>query len=178
LDVSKFGLIYAGAQKNIGIAGTTLVMIREDLLTPARKLPKMLRYEVQAKDGSRHNTPPAFPIYMSGLVFKWILEQGGPEKLHGKNVEKAKLIYDVLDSSKFYTGHARGDSRSLMNITFRTPSEQLDDLFVKEAGKNGMDQLKGHRSTGGMRASTYNAFPREGCVALAQFMKEFERTHG
>lgn len=178
IDVTKFGMIYAGAQKNVGIAGTTLVIIREDLLKPARKLPTMLRYEVHAKDGSRHNTPPAFAIYLSGLVFKWILKQGGLEAMHKRNVEKAKLIYDVLDTSKFYKGHARPDSRSLMNLTFKTPNEQLDDLFVQEALKNGMDQLKGHRSTGGVRASIYNAFPREGCVALAQFMREFERTKG
>ncbi len=178
MDVTKFGMIYAGAQKNIGIAGTTLVIIREDLLTPARKLPTMLRYEVHAKDQSRHNTPPAFAIYLSGLVFKWILSQGGLAALAKRNTEKAKHIYDVLDASKFYRGHARKDSRSLMNITFRTPSEQLDELFVKEAQKAGMEQLKGHRSTGGMRASTYNAMPVAGCKALADFMREFERTNG
>ncbi|MCC6678070.1 MAG: 3-phosphoserine/phosphohydroxythreonine transaminase [Phycisphaerales bacterium] len=178
MDVTKFGMIYAGAQKNIGIAGTTLAIIREDLLKPARKLPTMLKYEVHAKDQSRHNTPPAFAIYMSGLVFKWILKQGGLATLHQKNVEKAKLIYDVLDSSKFYKGHARADSRSLMNITFKTPSEALDEAFLKEAQKHGMEQLKGHRSTGGIRASTYNAFPREGCVALAQLMKDFEKKNG
>lgn len=178
MDISKYGMIYAGAQKNIGIAGTTLAIIRDDLLKPARKLPTMLKYETHAKDQSRHNTPPAFAIYMSGLVFKWILKQGGLAALHQKNIEKAKLIYDVLDSSKFYKGHARVDSRSPMNITFKTPSEALDDAFIKEATKNGMDQLKGHRSTGGVRASTYNAFPREGCVALAQLMKDFEQKNG
>lgn len=178
IDVSRFGLIYAGAQKNIGIAGTTMVIIREDLLKAVRKLPTMLRYEVHAKDQSRHNTPPALAIYMSGLVFKWILKMGGLEKMHARNVDKAKVIYDVLDSSKFYRGHARGDSRSLMNITFKTPSEALDEMFVKEALKQGMDQLKGHRSTGGVRASVYNAFPKSGCEALASFMREFERKHG
>lgn len=178
IDVSRFGLIYAGAQKNVGIAGTTLVIIREDLLKPARKLPTMLKYEVHAKDQSRHNTPPAFAIYLSGLVFKWILSQGGLAAMHQRNVEKAGIIYDAIDATPFYKGHARPDSRSLMNITFKTPSEQLDELFVKEAFKNGMDQLKGHRSTGGVRASTYNAFPREGCVALAQFMKDFAQKHG
>jgi phosphoserine aminotransferase len=183
IDISKFGIVYAGAQKNVGIAGVTLVIVREDLLRPVRKLPTMLRYEVHAKDQSRHNTPPVFAIYMSGLVFKWILRQGGLAEMHRRNVEKAKLIYDVLDSSKFYRGHARADSRSLMNVTFRVSpeikdAERLDELFVKEALQEGMDQLKGHRSTGGMRASIYNAFPREGCVALAQFMREFERKHG
>lgn len=182
-DYNKFGLVYAGAQKNIGIAGTTLVVIREDLLKPARKLPTMLKYETHAKDESRHNTPPAFAIYMSGLVFKWILKQGGVDALHKRNVEKAKIIYDVLDISKFYKAHARADSRSLMNLLFKVSpevknSEQLDDLFIKEALKHGMDQLKGHRSTGGVRASIYNAFPRDGCVALAQFMKDFEAKNG
>ncbi|MFA6045409.1 MAG: 3-phosphoserine/phosphohydroxythreonine transaminase [Phycisphaerales bacterium] len=178
MDFTKFGLVYAGAQKNIGIAGTTLVVIRDDLLKPVRKLPLMLQYQVHAKDGSRHNTPPAFAMYLSGLVFKWILKQGGLATLHQKNLEKAGLIYEVIDGSGFYKGHARKDSRSLMNITFRTPSEALDDLFVKEALKHGMDQLKGHRSTGGMRASTYNAMPREGCKALADFMREFEKKNG
>ncbi len=178
IDISKFGLIYAGAQKNVGIAGTTLAIIREDLLKPVRPLPTMLKYEVHAKDQSRHNTPPAFAIYMSGLVFKWILAQGGLEAMHQKNMAKAKQIYDVLDSSKFWKGHAEVGSRSLMNITFRTPNEQLDELFVKEAGKASMDQLKGHRSTGGVRASTYNAMSMEGCKALADFMRDFEKKNG
>lgn len=178
IDFTKFGMVYGGAQKNVGIAGTTFCIIRDDLLKPVRKLPLMLKYETHAKDGSRHNTPPAFAIYVSGLVFKWILSQGGLAKLQKHNEDKAKIIYDVLDSSKFYKGHARPDSRSSMNITFRTPSEQLDDLFVKEALKQGMDQLKGHRSTGGMRASVYNAFPVVGCKALADFMREFERKNG
>ncbi len=178
LNISDYGLIYAGAQKNIGIAGTTLVIIREDLLKPARKLPTMLRYEVHAKDQSRHNTPPVFAIYLSGLVFKWILAQGGVAALHKRNMEKAKIIYDVLDSSGFYKAHSTKESRSLMNITFKCPTEALDDQFVKEAQKNGMDQLKGHRATGGMRASTYNAMPRAGCEALAQFMREFEKKNG
>ncbi len=178
MDFNKFGMVYAGAQKNIGIAGTTLVVIREDLLKPARQLPTMLRYEVHAKDGSRHNTPPVAAIYLSGLVFKWIQKQGGLATLHKLNMEKAQLIYGVLDSSSFYKGHAKNDSRSLMNITFRTPSAELDDKFIKEALAAGMDQLKGHRSTGGMRASVYNAFPRKGCEALAQFMKEFEKKNG
>jgi len=178
-DFSKFGLVYAGAQKNIGIAGTTLVVVHEDLLKRnPRELPGMLQYRVHAKDESRHNTPPVFAIYFSGLVFKWILKQGGLDAIFKRNVEKAGLIYDVLDKSSFYKAHARKDSRSLMNITFRTPTAELDDKFVAEAKAQGMDQLKGHRATGGMRASTYNAFPRAGCEALAQFMREFERKNG
>ncbi len=184
VDVSKFGLIYAGAQKNVGIAGTTLTIIREDLLKPARKLPLMLKYETHAKDGSRHNTPPAFAIYLSGLVFKWILAQGGLAEIHKRNMEKAGLIYGALDEcSAFYQGHAHPGSRSLMNITFRVaPSvknaEALDEQFIKEAGKHGMDSMKGHRATGGIRASTYNAFPRDGCVALAQFIQDFAKRNG
>jgi phosphoserine aminotransferase len=179
MDFTKFGLVYAGAQKNLGAAGTTVVVIRDDMLarTP-RELPLMLKYSTHAKDESRYNTPPVFAIYICGLVFKWILKEGGLEVMGKRNSEKAKLIYDVLDASKFYKAHARADSRSLMNITFKCPSEQLDDMFIKEAGKLGIDGLKGHRATGGMRASTYNAMPREGCVALAQFMRDFEKKNG
>lgn len=187
IDVSKFGLIYAGAQKNMGAAGTTVLWVRDDVIERCNKdLPSMLRYGVHAKDGSRHNTPPVFPIYVVGLVMKWIKQfeyAGAPGKkgvdaMAVYNRDKAKLVYDVLDASKFYKGHARGDSRSLMNLTFRTPSEALDEKFVKEAKAQGMDGLKGHRATGGMRASMYNAFPMEGAKALAAFMKEFERTNG
>jgi phosphoserine aminotransferase len=178
-DVTKFGVVYAGAQKNVGIAGVSLAFIRDDLLArKPRELPLMLQYRVMAKEESRHNTPPVFPIYMSGLVFKWIIKQGGLAAMHARNVEKAGILYEVLDQSKFYTGHARPDSRSLMNVTFKTPSAALDEKFVAEALKNGMDNLKGHRATGGMRASIYNAMPREGCVALASFMREFERVNG
>jgi len=179
IDVSRYGMIYAGAQKNTGAAGTTLVIIREDLLErKPRELPVMAQYRVHAADGSRHNTPPAFAIYISGLTFKWILRHGGLAAMERHNVEKAGLIYGVLDASGFYKGHADRSSRSLMNITFRTPSVELDDRFLAEAGKAGMDGLKGHRATGGMRASVYNAFPRAGCEALAQFMREFERKNG
>jgi phosphoserine aminotransferase len=139
----------------------------------------MENYATHAKGESRHNTPPAFAIYMSGLVFKWILKQGGVVKMHERNMEKAGLIYKAIDDSKgFFKGHARSDSRSLMNITFRCPTAELDDKFIAEALKNRMDQLKGHRATGGVRASVYNAMPREGCVALAQFMNEFARVNG
>lgn len=187
VDFTKFGMVYAGAQKNLGVAGTTIVVIREDLMDrkpidrdgQPREIPGMLRYKVHAKDESRHNTPPTGPIYVSGQVFKWILKQGGLEAMAKHNVEKAALIYKAIDdSSGFFKGHARKDSRSLMNITFRCPKPELDDLFLKEAEKNGMDGMKGHRATGGMRASSYNAMPRAGCEALASFMREFCRKNG
>jgi len=178
-DLTKYGLTYAGAQKNLGAAGTTIVVVHEGLLErKPRELPLMAQYRVHAKDESRHNTPPVFNIYVCGLVFKWILKEGGLEVMGARNAAKATLIYDVLDGSKFFKGHARADSRSLMNITFRTPTEAFDDLFIKEAGKAGMDGLKGHRATGGMRASVYNAFPMKGAEAMASFMKEFERKNG
>ena len=179
IDVSKFGLIYAGAQKNLGPAGTTLVIVRKDLLEAApRPLPTMMSYKVFAEKESRPNTPPVFPIYVVGLVFKWILAQGGLEPIAQRNSAKARIIYDAIDASDFYTGHAREDSRSLMNIAFRSPSPDLDKKFLAEALAEGMDNLKGHRSIGGMRASVYNAFPAQGCEVLAQFMREFERKNG
>ena len=180
VDISKFGLIYAGAQKNLGPAGTTVVIIRKDLLERApRPLPTLLKYKSYAGEKqSRPNTPPVFPIYVVGLVFKWILGQGGLAPIAERNKAKAKIIYDVIDSSGFYNGHAREDSRSLMNISFRTPDADTDKLFIAEALKEGMDNLKGHRSIGGLRASVYNAFPTEGCETFAQFMREFERRHG
>ncbi|MBX3357376.1 MAG: 3-phosphoserine/phosphohydroxythreonine transaminase [Phycisphaeraceae bacterium] len=179
IDFTKFGLVYAGAQKNLGAAGTTIVVIREDLLERCPKeVPTMLQYRVHAKDGSRHNTPPVSAVYIVGLVMKWIKAQGGLEVMAKHNQAKAKQIYDVLDSSSFYTGHAEKASRSLMNITFRCPSEALDEKFVKAAGAAGFDGCKGHRATGGMRASTYNAFPAAGAKAFAEFMREFERTNG
>jgi phosphoserine aminotransferase len=181
LDISKFGLIYAGAQKNVGIAGTTLVIIREDLLDLHKKLGKKLftmeTYATHAKGESRHNTPPAFPIYVSGLVFKWILSQGGLETMHKHNMDKAAIVYKAIDAG-FYKGHARPDSRSAMNVLFRCPTPELDDKFIAEALKHGMDQLKGHRSTGGVRASIYNAMPKAGCEAIAQFMADFAKRNG
>jgi phosphoserine aminotransferase len=181
LDISKFGLIYAGAQKNVGVAGTTLIIIREDLLDLHKKLNKKLftmeTYATHAKGESRHNTPPAFPIYVSGLVFKWILSQGGLAAMHQRNMEKAAIIYKAIDAG-FYKGHARSDSRSAMNILFKCPTPELDDKFIAEALKNGMDQLKGHRSTGGVRASVYNAMPKAGCEAIAQFMTDFAKRNG
>lgn len=178
IDVNKYGLIYAGAQKNLGPAGVTLVIIREDLLKAVRDLPPMLQYATHAENDSRYNTPPVFAIYLVGQVFKWILGQGGLAKMAEHNQRKAKPIYDVLDSSSFFRGTARPDSRSLMNITFRAPSEDLEKKFIAEAKKQGFDGLKGHRSVGGMRASVYNAFPEAGTKALAEFMREFERTNG
>ncbi|HYP26542.1 MAG TPA: 3-phosphoserine/phosphohydroxythreonine transaminase [Blastocatellia bacterium] len=179
IDVSKYALIYAGAQKNLAPAGVTLVIIREDLLARSPEgLPTMLDYNTHAKEKSLYNTPPVFTIYVLGLVTKWLIERGGLEGIARHNEEKAKLLYDALDSSGFYRGHAEPDSRSLMNVTFRLPSEELEKQFVAEATRAGLDGLKGHRSVGGCRASIYNAFPREGVEALVSFMKEFERTHG
>ncbi len=179
LDVSKYALIYAGAQKNLAPAGVTLVVIREDLLARSPEgLPIMLDYNTHAKEKSLYHTPPAFTIYVLGLVTKWLLEQGGLEGVAQRNEEKAKILYDALDSTDFYRGHAEPDSRSLMNVTFKLPSDELDKQFVAEATRAGLDGLKGHRSVGGCRASIYNAFPREGVEALVSFMKEFERTHG
>lgn len=180
LDVTKFGLIYAGAQKNLGTAGTTVVIVHEDLAKKkVRENPEFLRYETFAANESRPNTPPTFNIYLTGQVFKWILRKGGLEPMAKFNAEKAKLIYDAVDGSGgFYKGHARPDSRSLMNITFRLPTEELDTKFISEAAKQGMVDMKGHRSTGGVRASVYNAMPRAGCVKLVDFMKEFMKKNG
>lgn len=176
IDWSKYGVVYAGAQKNLGIAGTTIVVVREDLLERRpRELPIVNQYRAQVAEHSRYNTPPVFAIYACGLMFKWILKQGGLQAIHERNVRKAGLIYDVLSGSKFYRPHAERSSRSLMNITFRCPTEQLDDLFVKEAQAHGLENIKGHRAAGGMRVSTYNAMPEAGCNAMAEFMKDFEK---
>jgi len=175
-DVSKFGLIYAGAQKNLGPAGVTIVIIREDLLERSQDtLHTMLNYKIHAENNSLYNTPPVFGIYIIGLVAKWLLNLGGLEAIAKINDEKAKLIYDAIDNSNgFYRGHADKDSRSKMNITFRLPSEELEKKFVKEATEKGLVGLKGHRSVGGLRASVYNAFPVEGAKALVDFMKDFQ----
>jgi len=179
IDVTKYGFIYAGGQKNLGPAGTVLVIVRKDLLERnVRDMPWMLDYALAAKKESRFNTPPTFGVYLMGQVFKWILEQGDLESMKAYNERKAGLIYSVLDSSSFYKSHATKDSRSMMNLTFKTTSEDLDKKFIAEAGAIGMDALKGHRSVGGMRATMYNAFPEAGCEALAQFMKEFEAKNG
>lgn len=180
VDVSKYGLIYAGAQKNAGPAGVTVVIIREDMLerVPAN-LPVMLDYKVLSESGSLHNTPPCYSIYIVGLVMKWLKGLGGLSEIQKINEKKAGLVYKAIDNSGgFYRGHAAVESRSLMNIPFRLPSEDLEKLFVKESEKQGLIGLKGHRSVGGLRASVYNALPMESVQALVQFMAEFQKTQG
>ena len=179
IDITRYGLIYAGAQKNLGPSGVTLVIVREDLLARSSKsLPTMLNYAVHAENGSMYNTPPCFGIYLIGLVAKWALAEGGLPALASRNERKAARLYAEIDRTGFYRGHAQKDSRSLMNLTFRLPNEELEKLFVKETTAAGFDGLKGHRSVGGMRASIYNAFPEDGVEGLVEFMKEFERKHG
>ena len=179
IDVSRYGLIYAGAQKNLAPAGVTLVIIREDLLARSPKaLPTVLQYSVQAENKSMYNTPPVFAIYVMRLVLAWLLESGGLEAIEKVNVRKADKLYAEIDRTGFYRGHALPDSRSRMNVTFRLPSEELEKRFAKEATAAGLDGLKGHRSVGGMRASIYNAFPEAGVDALVEFMREFERKNG
>ncbi|SJZ68913.1 phosphoserine aminotransferase apoenzyme [Pilibacter termitis] len=173
-DVSKFGVIYAGAQKNIGPAGLTVVIIREDLLNTAPVISSMLDYAIQASNHSLYNTPPTFAIYLSQLVFEWVKSLGGVEVMEKQNREKSAILYDFIDSSQFYTSPVKKEYRSLNNIPFVTPTSELDALFVKEATAQGFESIKGHRSVGGMRASLYNAFEREGVEKLVQFMKEFE----
>ncbi len=179
IDVSRHALIYAGAQKNMGPAGVTLVIVREDLLarSPAA-LPAMLSYAVHAENGSLYNTPPVFAIYLLGLVARWLIDQGGLEAIAAVNERKAAKLYAEIDRSGFYRGTAQKDSRSRMNVTFRLPSEELEQQFVKEAENTGLDGLKGHRSAGGVRASIYNAFPEEGIDALVTFMRDFEKRNG
>ena len=179
IDVAGTGLIYGGAQKNLGPAGVTLVIIRKDLAERgSESLPATLRYAVVAKHGSRYNTPPVFAIYLFGLVMQWLKAQGGLAAIETVNRRKASLLYDTIDGSDFYRGTAQAESRSLMNVTFRLPSEELEARFVQEATAAGLSGLKGHRSVGGQRASIYNAFPEAGVAALVAFMREFERTHG
>jgi phosphoserine aminotransferase len=176
IDVQKFGLIYAGAQKNLAPAGATLVIIREDLLarTPST-LPTMLQYPVHVENGSMYNTPPVFTIYIMRLVLKWLLKEGGLGVMARRNAAKAEKLYAEIDRTGFYRGHAEKDSRSRMNVTFRLPTEELEKAFAKEATAAGLDGLKGHRSVGGLRASIYNAFPESGVDALVAFMRDFER---
>ena len=179
IDVSKHALIYSGAQKNLGAAGVTVVIIRDDMLTrSAASLPAMLSYAVHAENGSLYNTPPVFAIYVLGLVVRWLIAQGGLESIADVNERKAAKLYAEIDRTGFYRGTAQKDSRSMMNVTFRLPSEELEKQFVKDAEKAGMDGLKGHRSAGGIRASIYNAFPEDGVDALTAFMREFERRNG
>jgi phosphoserine aminotransferase len=179
-DVSKFAMIYAGAQKNLGPSGVTVVILRPDMLERANaNVPTMLRYDTHVKNNSLYNTPPTFGIYMLGLVLEWAKEQGGLEALAKMNQEKAALIYDVIDQSEgFYKGHAEKGSRSLMNITFRLASEELEKQFLAEAKAAGFVGLNGHRSVGGCRASTYNAVPYESCKALSEFMIDFQKKNG
>jgi phosphoserine aminotransferase len=178
IDVRKYGIIYAGAQKNLGPSGVVLVIIRNDLVEAGSKsLPTMLQYRTHAAENSLYNTPPTFAIYVMGEVFKWIQAQGGLSAMAEQNETKARLLYDYLDESEFFRGTAQPDSRSLMNVCFRGPSEELEAKFISEATKRGLDGLKGHRSVGGMRASIYNACPRRSVEALVAFMKEFEHAN-
>lgn len=180
IDVSRYALIYAGAQKNLGPAGVTLVILREDLLERIPgDLPTMLDYKTHAQNKSLYNTPPVFAIYFLRLVAKWMLAEGGLEAIGRRNAEKAKVVYDALDSSGgFYRPHAKPGSRSNMNVTFRLPSEELEKQFLGEAGKQGLSGLKGHRSVGGIRASIYNAFPTKGVETLVGFMQDFAKKSG
>jgi phosphoserine aminotransferase len=179
LDVAKHALIYSGAQKNLGPSGVTLVIIREDLLPRSQKsLPTMLNYAVQAENGSMYNTPPTFAVYTLGLVMKWLIAQGGLAAIAQVNERKAATLYAEIDRTGFYRGTAHKDCRSLMNVTFRLATEELEKAFVKESTAAGLDGLKGHRSVGGMRASVYNAFPERGIDELVAFMREFETKRG
>lgn len=175
IDVSKFGVLFAGAQKNVSGAGLTIVIIREDLIGNAMDItPTMLNYQIHADADSLYNTPPCYAIYIAGLVFEWIKKNGGLEAMKAANEKKAKLLYDYLDSSKLFKGTVVPEDRSLMNVPFVTDDADLDAKFVKEATAAGFVNLKGHRSVGGMRASIYNAMPYEGVEALVEFMKKFE----
>ncbi|WP_407332716.1 3-phosphoserine/phosphohydroxythreonine transaminase [Enterovibrio sp. 27052020O] len=175
IDVSKYGVIYAGAQKNIGPAGITLVIVRDDLLGRAKEfLPNVLNYKTLAEKDSMFNTPPTFGWYLAGEVYKWLKEQGGLEVMQAKNEEKAALLYDCIDSSDFYVNQIHPDNRSLMNVPFQLVNPELDEAFLAESDARGLKALKGHRDVGGMRASIYNAMSLEGVQALVAFMKEFE----
>ena len=175
IDVTKFGVLYAGAQKNVAPAGVTIVIIRKDLIGNAMDItPTMLKYDTHSENGSMFNTPPCYAIYIAGLTFKWIKKMGGLEKMKEINEKKAKILYDFLDNSKLFKGTVVPEDRSLMNIPFVTSSDELDAKFVAESKKAGFVNLKGHRSVGGMRASIYNAMPVEGVEKLVEFMKKFE----
>jgi phosphoserine aminotransferase len=182
IDISRHGLIYAGAQKNMGPAGLTIVIIRDDLLQRsverAATLPTMLNYAVHAEHKSLYNTPPVIAVYTLGLVMKWLIEQGGLAGIGAVNDRKAAKLYAEIDRTGFYRGTAQKNSRSLMNVTFRLPSEGLETVFVQESTVAGLNGLRGHRAVGGMRASIYNAFPEAGVDALVSFMREFERRRG
>ncbi|MBO6119876.1 MAG: 3-phosphoserine/phosphohydroxythreonine transaminase [Lachnospiraceae bacterium] len=178
-DYTKFALAYAGAQKNLGPAGLTVVIInkkfiREDL---SNKVPTMLRYDIHAKNNSMYNTPPTFAIYVAGEMFKWVMKEGGVKALEERNIKKARLLYDILDNSTFYIPFADKKSRSIMNVTFNLPTEELEAKFVEEARNEGMINLKGHRVLGGIRASIYNAMTFDGVKKLAEFMQTFEKNN-
>jgi phosphoserine aminotransferase len=178
IDIGKYGLIYAGAQKNLGPSGVVLVIIRKDLIEAgAKTLPTMLQYRTHSAEKSLYNTPPTFGIYVMGQVFKWIKAEGGLAAMAEHNESKAGLLYDYIDQSDFFRGTAQKDSRSLMNVCFRAPTEELESKFIAEATKRGLDGLKGHRNAGGMRASIYNACPRAAVESLVAFMREFERAN-
>ena len=179
IEVAKFGLIYAGAQKNVGPAGLTIVIVREDLLGKAEKgTPSVMDYKLQAEADSMLNTPPTYSMYIAGLVFKWLKALGGVPEIEKRNVAKAKLLYDFLDATKFYGNPVAKEDRSRMNVPFTLKDAKLDEEFLKGATQAGMVQLKGHRSVGGMRASIYNAMPLEGIQRLVEYMREFEKQHG
>ncbi len=179
IDVTKYGMFYGGVQKNVGPAGVVIAVIREDLIRDDLDsfVPTMLQYKTQADKDSLYNTPPCYNIYICGLVFKWIMKQGGLEGIARHNEEKAKIFYDYLDESRLFKGTVRREDRSLMNAPFVTDNADLDAAFVKEAAANGLVSLKGHRTVGGMRASMYNAMPIEGVEKLVSFMKDFEARH-
>ena len=180
IDVSRYGLLYAGAQKNAGCAGVTVVIVREDLIEDGPAIPSCpiyMDYRTQAEKGSMLNTPNTFGIYLCGKVYRWIEEQGGLEAMRERNLEKSGLLYDFLDHSKIFHGHAQPESRSISNVTFRTGSEELDAEFVAGATARGLAGVKGHGLVGGMRASVYNAVPVEGVHALVDYMAEFEKEH-
>ena len=180
IDINKYALIYAGAQKNMGPSGVTFIIIRKDMLERSSdNLHTMLNYKIHVENNSLYNTPSVFGIYIIQLVTKWLLKNGGLDAMYKTNVEKANYIYNVIDNSGgYYKGHADKDSRSLMNLTFRLPSEELEKKFIAEATAADFNGLKGHRSVGGLRASIYNAFPKKGCADLADFMKEFQKKNG
>ncbi len=178
IDITKFGLLFAGAQKNLGPAGVTVVIVRDDLLGNAMDFtPTMLRYDIHAKNNSLYNTPPTYGIYFMGRVFEWLLAQGGVAQIQKRNEEKAALLYDFLDHSKLFRGTVVAKDRSLMNVPFVLPTEELNQEFLALAKENGLVNLKGHRTVGGMRASIYNAMPKEGVAALVALMQRFEQTH-
>jgi phosphoserine aminotransferase len=177
-DISKFGIIYAGAQKNIGPAGLTVVIVRNDLYDhPLEWAPTMLRYATHVEKGSMFNTPPCYAIYIAKLVFEYLLERGGVGEIERENRAKAALLYDFIDNSELYSAPVAGKDRSRMNVPFLLPSDELSAEFIGAAKTNGLVNLKGHRSVGGMRASIYNAMPMEGVTTLVDFMKKFERDH-